>query len=132
MIRKLVVWSVVILFASGYTACKKTELTVETPKSEKREDTRTVVDATGGQRTRGEVLAIATQLARGDSKGKTRAVPDFDVTYVLTTATQKERFAALGVSSVDTMLYILNEKDGAGFSIISGDKRVPELLAYSD
>lgn len=132
MIRKLVVWSVVILFASGYTACKKAELTVETPKSEEQEDTRTVADAIAEQRTRGEVLAIATQLVRGDSKGKTRAVPDFDVTYVLTTATQKERFATLGVSSVDTMLYILNEKDGAGFSIISGDKRLPDLLAYSD
>ena len=73
MIRKLVVWSVVILFASGYTACKKTELTVETPESEEQADTRTVVDAAAEQRTRGEVLAIATQLARGDSKGKTRA-----------------------------------------------------------
>lgn len=132
MIRKLVVWSVVVLFASGYTACKKTELTVETPKSEEQEDTRTVVDATVEQRTRDEVLAIATQLARGDSKGKTRAVPDFDVEYVLTSAVQKEQLNALGFASVDTMLYILNERDGSGFSLISGDRRVPELLAYSD
>lgn len=132
MIRKLVVWSVVVLFASGYTACKKAELTVETPKNEEQEDTRTVADATAEQRTRGEVLAIATQLARGDSKGKTRAVPDFDVEYVLTSAVQKERFMAIGLAPVDTMLYILNERDGAGYCIISGDKRVPELLAYSD
>ena len=132
MIRKLVVWSVVVLFASGYTACKKTELTVETPKSEEQADTRTVADATAEQRTRGEVLAIATQLARGDSKGKTRAVPDFDVEYVLTSAVQKERFMAIGLAPVDTMLYILNERDGSGFSLISGDKRIPELLAYSD
>lgn len=107
MIRKLVVWSVVVLFASGYTACKKTELTVETPKSEEQEDTRTVADAIAEQRTRGEVLAIATQLVRGDSKGKTRAIPDFDVEYVLTSAVQKERLNALGFASVDTMLYIL-------------------------
>lgn len=132
MIRKLVVWSVVVLFASGYTACKKAEFTVETPKSEEQADTRTVADATAEQRARGEVLAIATQLARGDSKGKTRAVPDFDVEYVLTSAVQKERLNALGFASVDTMLYILNERDGSGFSLISGDKRVPELLAYSD
>lgn len=132
MIRKLVVWSVVVLFASGYTACKKTELIVETPKSEEQADTRTAADATAEQRTRSEVLAIATQLARGDSKGKTRAVPNFDVEYVLTSAVQKERFMAIGLTPVDTILYILNERDGSGFSLISGDKRISELLAYSD
>ena len=34
------------------------------------------------------------------------------------------------VVPVDTIFYILNKREGGGFFIISGDKRVPDILAF--
>ena len=88
------------------------------------------------QRSKDEALAIARQFSttstRSNSMAKSQLSNDFDIDVVLaeqspkTYSTNSDKIVA-----VDTMLYVLNRKDNNGFFIISGDKRLPDLLCHS-
>ncbi len=130
--KRLAICGMVLLLALSYAACEKEEIFAETADETAQEEVNTPTTESQ-QRTRDEALAIAAGLVKStSSKNGVRALSDFDVSYILTPPSQKEEYKALGLRAVDTMVFILNEKDGTGFSIISGDKCVPELLAYSD
>jgi len=130
--KKLVIGGMILLLALSYTACEKEEMFAETTDETTQEGVN-IPTTEAQQRTREEALEIAARLVNNtSSKTGVRALADFDVSYILTPPSQKEEYKALGLAPVDTMVFILNEKDGTGFSIISGDKCVPELLAYSD
>ncbi len=130
--KKLVIGGMILLLALSYTACEKEGIFAETAEETAQEGVN-IPTTEAQQRTREEALEIAAELVKNtSSKTGVRALADFDVSYILTPPSQKEEYKALGLTPVDTMVFILNEKDGTGFSIISGDKCVPELLAYSD
>ncbi len=129
--KRLAICGMVLLLALSYAACEKEEIFAETANETAQEVNTPTTESQ--QRTREEALAIAAGLVKSSSsKNGVRALSDFDVSYILTPPSQKEHYKDLGLRAVDTMVFILNEKDGTGFSIISGDKCVPELLAYSD
>ena len=86
------------------------------------------------QRSKSEVLELATRYFQMvEPEGATlRSVrpEDFNMEYILS-SDQKLRGSSRnsGNEFADTLLYIVNRANDAGFCIISGDKRLPDLLA---
>ena len=88
------------------------------------------------QRSKDEALAIARQFSttstRSNSMAKSQFSNDFEIDVVLADKTPKTYSTNSNeIVAVDTMLYVLNRKDNNGFFIISGDKRLPDLLGHS-
>ena len=86
------------------------------------------------QRSKSEVLELATryfQMVEPEGATLRSARPeDFNMEYILS-SDQKLRGTSRnsGNKFADTLLYIVNRANDAGFCIISGDKRLPDLLA---
>ncbi len=88
------------------------------------------------QRSKEEALAIARQFSststRSNSMTKSQFHNDFEIDVVLADKAPKTYSTSSDeIVAVDTMLYVLNRKDDNGFFIISGDKRLPDLLCHS-
>ena len=84
-------------------------------------------------RSRTEILQIAQQKL-GVKEQKMLRGNVLEIDYVLTPRQGMEltSTSATQGAPVDTMLYIVNKKNNTGFCVLSGDKRLPELLAFSD
>lgn len=143
--KKDLIWVLVALTLFQLTSCTQD---ADNLMSEKRQAKREVVIDDGDnldellaissspQRSKEEALAIAQHFLKASTRSIAVEKPccsnDFDVDYILadkSSQTYSRSFEQ--VASVDTLLYVLNRKDGQGFFIISGDKRVPDLLAHS-
>lgn len=80
--------------------------------------------------------SIARQFSstspRSNSMAESHFSNDFEIDVVLADKTPKTYSTTSDeVVAVDTMLYVLNRRDDNGFFIISGDKRLPDLLCHS-
>lgn len=86
------------------------------------------------QRSKSEVLELATryfQMVEPEGAILRSARPeDFNMEYILS-SDQKLRGSSRnsGNKFADTLLYIVNRSNNNGFCVISGDKRLPDLLA---
>lgn len=125
-------------------SCSKTELVlpdqrqedVKTEESAERADrlSEMLAIVQKPQRTKNEVLALAQQLLGSHCvRGGNAVDSQFEIDCVVAEHSAKLR----GVKNdsfalVDTLLYFINKRDNGGFLIVSGDKRVPDVLAYSD
>lgn len=84
-------------------------------------------------RSRAEVLQVAQHNLGVKGQDALRGNL-LEIDYVLTPRQTIELTSASpeGSSLVDTMLYIVNKRNNGGFCVLSGDKRLPEILAFSD
>ncbi len=84
-------------------------------------------------RSRAEVLQVAQHNLGVKGQDALRGNL-LEIDYVLTPSQTIELTSASpeGSSLVDTMLYIVNKRNNGGFCVLSGDKRLPEILAFSD
>jgi putative pyrogenic exotoxin B len=127
-----------------YSACSKSEpispSAVEDERSSEEQKAEKEMRAAAmlsilkaPQRSLNEALAIAESVLPTQHAGrKVRgASSEFVVNCVLAEKGKKVRSSEDTNPSVDTMLYVINKRDG-GYLIVSGDKRVPDLLAYSE
>lgn len=84
------------------------------------------------QRSKEEALAIASRFAGVVTRARVTPSTQFELDYVLSGREPGTYSADDRTAPVDTMLYIMNGKNAGGFFIISGDRRLPELLASSE
>lgn len=86
------------------------------------------------QRSKSEVLELAAQYFQivdpEGSKLRSTRLEDLSMEYILSS---DQKLRGVGKNSgnnfADTLLYIVNRANQNGFCIISGDKRLPDLLA---
>ena len=78
------------------------------------------------QRSEVEALSIASSLIGGKQSTGVRTT-QFETDYVLSQHLKKVKSESKSIPT-DTLLFIINK----GFCIISGDRRIPPVLAFSD
>ncbi len=87
------------------------------------------------QRSQEEALAIVRQLSflSDGAMLKSSSLDEFEVNVVLSDKEPLTYSEAEGVeiTPVDTVLYVINRKDDNGFFLVSGDKRLPDVLGYT-
>ena len=87
------------------------------------------------QRSQEEALAIVKQLtvSSDGTTLKSSTLDEFEVDVVLSDKEPLTYSDADGVeiTPVDTVLYAINRKDDNGFFLVSGDKRLPDVLGYT-
>lgn len=83
------------------------------------------------QRTKEEALSYVKKIYNNGYLRTTNHIKKLSVEYVLNTSYNKLRAKSNQsiYPIIDTLFYIVNINENNGFVIISGDKRVPELLA---
>jgi len=132
-----------LLILSVLSSCNKDIPIPETEQpttSTEAKQLTSVVAQQSAQRTRNEAVAIAREFLQGEEglKGEIMTnsvgVVQFDIDYLVRPESNATGYSQNFVINwpVDTIFYILNRKDTKGFFIISGDKRIPELIAFSD
>ena len=87
------------------------------------------------QRSQEEALAIVKQLtvSSDGTTLKSSTLDEFEVDVVLSDKEPLTYSDADGVeiTPVDTVLYVINRKNDNGFFLVSGDKRLPDVLGYT-
>jgi hypothetical protein len=86
------------------------------------------------QRTKTDARKIAKAFIK-EISGTLLRSDEFEVNGIATnngSPLYELRGETTKIKPVDTFLYLLNMRNNAGFLIISGDKRMPDVLAYSD
>lgn len=137
--------SLLLVILSVLSSCNKE---IPIPQTKQQTTTRTearqltgVMAQQSAQRTRGEAVAIAREFLQGESlngemltNSNSIGVVQFDIDYLIRPKSNTAGYSQNFISNfpVDTIFYILNRKDTKGFFIISGDRRIPELIAFSD
>lgn len=104
---------------------------IETKAKEQARLDAMLAIARSPQRASSEAFTIARSML-GDGGGTKTRGSAYEMDYILTEHTSKGVRSVDGNTSVDTALYIINKKNDGGFCIVSGDKRIPGLLAFSD
>ncbi len=129
---------------STFASCDKAKEEME--MTQEREAEKTEIErgyeldemlalASEPQRSQEEALAIARQLSCPSDGAtlKSSSLDEFEVDVVISDKGPLTYSDADGVeiTPVDTVLYVINRKDCNGFFLVSGDKRLPDVLGYT-
>lgn len=83
------------------------------------------------QRSSSEAIEIIQEFLNESGLRSSLTATEIKVDYVLNTESLRSTLNEQGVETVDTVLYILNTQGENGFSVIAGDKRLPDILISS-
>lgn len=84
------------------------------------------------QRSSSEAIEIIRDFINESGLRSSLATTDITVDYVLNSESLRSTLDEQGVETVDTVLYILNTQGENGFAVISGDKRLQDILISSE
>lgn len=127
--------SSVLVFLGGMASCQQdldnNRLPSRTSLDMSREDSLALLEeklslSYEPQRTKDDALAIASSLMP-----KLRGVA-FSAVDVHCVTKEQVRGLRILRNVADTLMYIVNFKGDKGFALIAGDKRVPDVLAFSN
>lgn len=103
----------------------------ERPNEYNLDKTTEVVTSKTFQRSSSEAIKIVQDFVKESGLRSSLVATDAIVDYVLNTGSLRTTLGEQGVEAVDTVLYIVNIQGEKGFSVIAGDKRLPDILITS-
>ena len=128
MLKQAVLLLLAILMLTT-TSCN--QRVQERPNEYNLDKTTEVVTSKTFQRSSSEAIKIVQDFVKESGLRSSLVATDAIVDYVLNTGSLRTTLGEQGVEAVDTVLYIVNIQGEKGFSVIAGDKRLPDILITS-